>query len=203
MTVMKKTRTYTMTTRAQAAERTRRQILDAAVELSSTKLVSDISLDDVASSAGVSVQTVLRHFGNRSGLLETAREHARTVIAAERRAPAGDVAAAVRAVVEHYEHRGDAVVLMLAQENADQRIRTITDDGRRFHRQWVEEVFAPYLPTGEDAREELVALLVLATDVYAWKLLRRDQGASRIVTEQWMERLVRAVLAVPENRPDA
>ena len=191
---MKKTRTYTMTSRAEAAERTRLRILDAAVELSSTTLVSEISLEAVASAAGVSVQTVLRRFGNRAGLLAAAREHARTVIADERRAPVGDVPAAVRAVVDHYEHRGDAVILMLAQERADEEIRELTDDGRRFHARWVEEVFAPYLPDGRAARDERVALLVVATDIYTWKLLRRDQGASRAVTEQRMERLVRAVL---------
>jgi AcrR family transcriptional regulator len=191
---MKKTRTYTMTSRAEAAERTRLRILDAAVELSSTTLVSEISLEAVASAAGVSVQTVLRRFGNRSGLLAAGREHARTVIADERRAPVGDVPAAVRAVVDHYEHRGDAVILMLAQERADEQIRELTEDGRRFHARWVEEVFAPYLPSGRAARDERVALLVVATDIYTWKLLRRDQGASRAVTEQRMERLVRAVL---------
>lgn len=191
---MKKTRTYTMTSRAEAAERTRLRILDAAVELSSTTLVSEISLEAIASTAEVSVQTLLRRFGNRSGLLAAAREHARTVIADERRAPVGDVAAAVRAVVDHYEHRGDAVILMLAQERADEQIREITDDGRRFHARWVEEVFAPYLPAGRVARDERVALLVVATDIYTWKLLRRDQGAGRAVTEQRMERLVRAVL---------
>ncbi|HET9423096.1 MAG TPA: TetR family transcriptional regulator [Nocardioides sp.] len=191
---MKKTRTYTMTSRAEAAERTRLRILDAAVELSSTTLVSEISLEAIASTAEVSVQTLLRRFGNRSGLLAAAREHARTVIADERRAPVGDVAAAVRAVVDHYEHRGDAVILMLAQERADEQIREITDDGRRFHARWVQEVFAPYLPAGRVARDERVALLVVATDIYTWKLLRRDQGAGRAVTEQRMERLVRAVL---------
>ena len=191
---MKKSRTYTMTSRAEAAERTRLRILDAAVELSSTTLVSEISLEAVASAAGVSVQTVLRRFGNRAGLLAAGREHARTVIADERRAPVGDVTAAVRAVVDHYEHRGDAVILMLAQERADEQIREVTDDGRRFHARWVEEVFAPYLPAGRAACDERVALLVVATDIYTRKLLRRDQGASRAVTEQRMERLVRAVL---------
>jgi AcrR family transcriptional regulator len=191
---MKKSRTYTMTSRAEAAERTRLRILDAAVELSSTTLVSEISLEAVASAAGVSVQTVLRRFGNRAGLLAAGREHARTVIADERRAPVGDVPAAVRAVVDHYEHRGDAVILMLAQERADEQIRAVTDDGRRFHARWVEEVFAPYLPFCRAARDERLALLVVATDIYTWKLLRRDQGASRAATEQRMERLVRAVL---------
>lgn len=198
-TDMKTKRAYSMTTRAEAAKRTGLRILNAVVELTSTKLVSDISLEDVASAAGVSVQTVLRHFGSRSELLDAAREHGRTVIAEERRVPVGDVAAAVRAVVEHYERRGDAVILMLAQEHADERIRAITDDGRQFHLGWVEKVFAPHLPAGRPAREERISLLVLVTDVYAWKLLRRDRGASRAVTEQRMTRLVRAVLDITED----
>ena len=45
---MKTTRRYTMTTRAEAAERTRLRILEAAVALADTKLVPEISLDDVA-----------------------------------------------------------------------------------------------------------------------------------------------------------
>ena len=191
---MKTKRAYSMTTRAESAERTRLRILDATVELTGTTLVSDISLEKVAAAAGVSVQTVLRRFDNRDGLLDAAGEHARKVVADERRVPVGDVDAAVRTVVAHYERRGDAVVLLLAQEHADQRIRAITDEGRRFHGGWVEEVFAPYLPAGRAARDERIALLVVATDVYTWKLFRRDQGASRAVTEQRMERLVRAVL---------
>ena len=193
---MKTKRAYSMTTRAEAAERTRIRILDATVELTGTMLVSDISLENVAASAGVSVQTVLRRFGNRDGLLDAAGEHARTVVAEERLVPVGDVDAAVRTVVAHYERRGDAVILLLAQERTDERIRSITDEGRRFHVGWVEDVFAPYLPSGRAAREEPVGLLVVATDVYTWKLLRRDQGASRAVTEQRMVRLVRAVLDI-------
>jgi AcrR family transcriptional regulator len=193
---MKTKRVYSMTTRAENAERTRLRILDATVELTGTALVSEISLEKVAAVAGVSVQTVLRRFGSRDGLLRAAAEHARTVVAEERRIPVGDVDAAVRTVVAHYERRGDAVILLLGQEQGDQRIRAITDEGRRFHVGWVADVFEPLLPSGRAERAERVALLVVATDVYTWKLFRRDQGASRAVTEQRMERLVRAVLDI-------
>jgi predicted acylesterase/phospholipase RssA len=59
------------------------------------------------------------------------------------------------------------------------------------HRRWVEQVFAPYAE-GDDG---LVDLLVVATDVYTWKLLRRDRGLPRKQTENQMKKLVRAVLA--------
>jgi len=194
VSVMKTTRRYTMTTRAEAAERTRLRILDAAVALASTKLLAEISLDDIATRADVSVQTLLRRFGSRAALLEAAREHAVAQVAEERRTPAGDVDAAVRVVVDHYERRGDGVVLMLAQEHSDAAVRTITTSGRAVHRAWVTEAFAPYLPRDGDEREVLVDLLGVATDVYTWKQLRRDHGFERTRTEAHMNRLVRALL---------
>ena len=65
--------------------------------------------------------------------------------------------------------------------------------GRRLHRDWVEEVFAPQL-AGRRDREELVDLLVVATDLLTWKILRRDGGMDRSTTCKRMLRLVRAVL---------
>jgi AcrR family transcriptional regulator len=190
---MKTTRTYTMTSRARSVEETRRRILDATVALHGEHLAADISLDDIAERAGVSVQTVLRHFGSRAGLVEAAFEHARTEVVAERRAPVGDVAAAVRAIVDHYELRGDGVLVMLAQEPHQELMARITGEGRRLHRAWVEEVFAPYLGDAEDP-DALADLLVVATDVYTWKLLRRDRGLNRDLTENRIHHLVRSLL---------
>jgi AcrR family transcriptional regulator len=190
---MKTTRTYTMTSRARGVAETRRRVLDATVDLHGERLAADISLDDIAERAGVSVQTVLRHFGSRSGLVEAAFAHARSEVEAERRAPVGDVAAAVRAIVDHYELRGDGVLVMLAQEPHQELMARITRDGRRLHRTWVEEVFAPYLRDAEDP-DALADLLVVATDVYTWKLLRRDRGLGRDLTENRIHHLVRSLL---------
>jgi hypothetical protein len=41
---------------------------------------------------------------------------------------------------------------------------------------------------------DLVAELVVATDVYTWKRLRRDQGLSRAQTTAAMLRIVEALL---------
>ena len=64
---------------------------------------------------------------------------------------------------------------------------------RRLHRAWVRDTFAPFLATAVDP-EALTDLLVVATDVYTWKLLRRDRGLSRDRTEQRMRALVDALL---------
>lgn len=187
--LMKTKRSYTMSARARAVEETRRRILDATATLSEHRRIAAISLDDVAAEAGVSVQTVLRQFGSRGGLLEATRTHVQEAVTAERQAPVGDVDVAVSVIVAHYEARGPAVLLLLAQEAEDPLVRTITDDGRHMHRQWVEQVFAPFRPS-----PAALDLLVVATDVYTWKLLRLDRGLSRTETEQRMGTLVRAVL---------
>lgn len=191
---MKTTRRYTMTARAESVEQTRSRILEAATTLSETRPVSEITLENVAVAAGVSVQTLLRRFGNRAGLVEAVRQHALAVVAEERRTPVGDVDAAVRSVLAHYERRGDAVVLMLAEEHVDAATRQVVESGRRFHRTWVTEAFGPFLPAAEDERAELVDLLAVATDVYTWKQLRRDRGLSPAATEQRVRALVRALL---------
>ncbi len=199
---MNQPRTYTMRARAAAVEETRRRILDATFGLSSDRLISDISLDAVARAAEVSVQTVLRQFGSRAGLFEATAQHAARLVAAEREAPPGDVTGAVRVLLDHYERRGDATVLMLAQESSDPVVAAVVENGRALHRTWVIDVFTPLLRTAEQsAHAETIDLLVVATDVYAWKLLRRDRGLSRTEVEQRMTRLIGAVLETEAREP--
>lgn len=189
-----------MKARAAAAQETTRQVLRAAAALLWEKLSPEITLADVAERAGVSVQTILRHFGTREKLLAAAEDFLREEIRAERRAPEGDIPAAVRAIFDHYELRGDAVLRMLAQEHWNDHIRAINDSGRAQHRQWVEAVFAPQLATAlESERATVVDLLVVATDVYTWKLLRRDRGLARDEAEARVKRLIAAILTAEKG----
>lgn len=190
---MNASRPYSMTRRAELAAQTRRRLLEASVDLHSERLITDISLEDVAVRAGVSVQTLLRHFGSRAALVDESIAFARDAVVEERRATPGDVTGALRVLVDHYETRGDTVLLMLAQESAEPFVRRVTDQGRAVHRAWVQEVFAPYLAEAPDAGA-LLDLLVVATDVFTWKLLRRDRRLTRQVTESRMRLLVEAVL---------
>jgi AcrR family transcriptional regulator len=191
---MKTTRTYTMTTRAESAEATRRRIIDAAVALGGERPFAEITLDAIAERAAVSVKTVLRQFGSRDSLFGVAMDAAMADTEDERRTPPGDAEAAVRSVVEHYERRGRTALLMLAQEDHDDVARKATDRGKAMHRTWVRDAFSP--ATDDD---RLLDLLVVATDVYAWKLLRLDRGHSRAVTERRMHDLVHAILATTEE----
>lgn len=183
-----------MGARADAKAATRLRLLRAALELSEEKMTIEITLDEVASRAGTSVQTVLRHFGSRDGLLDETVKLASADVEDERRATPGDVAGAVAAVAAHYEKRGDFVLRLLGQEN-DPRIAAAVGPGKGLHRRWVEDSFRPQLEMHDPAvREELTDLLVVATDVYAWKLLRRDRGLDPDTTRARMRALVAAIL---------
>lgn len=195
---MKTSRSYTMDARARAVEATRSRIAEAMFYLASTRRLAEVSLEDVAAQAGVSVQTVLRHYGSRAGLVEGARDYAAARVEEERTAPVGDVDGAMQVLLDHYEKRGRMSLLFLAQENDDAVIAGITARGKRMHRDWVGEVFAPFVK-GDEA---LLDLLVVATDVYTWKLLRLDRRLSRSKTQQRMTTLVRALLGAAATPPE-
>jgi AcrR family transcriptional regulator len=183
---MKTERRYSMELRAAAVEATRERILAAASEAFLDSWYDDVTLAGVAKRAGVSGQTVINHFGSKEGLFAAAQAHVHADIAGRRYAPEpGDVAGVVEALVDDYEATGDAVVRLLALEEKVAAVRPVIATGRRGHREWVKTMFqAP----------ELVPELVVATDVYTWKLLRRDQGLSREETAAAIRRIIEALL---------
>lgn len=173
-----------MEARAQAAHATGEHILDAAIAEFWDHPSTDLSLDQVAVRAGVSVRTVIRRFGGKEGLLTAAgeREMRRTIV--ERETPVGDLESAVTILVAHYERVGDRVLKMLAEEQAVPGLSEIADRGREVHRDWCAEVFAPALRgLGSQDRRRRLAQFVAVCDVYTWKLLRRQAGLGRRQTE--------------------
>ena len=178
-------RPYRMRARAEAAAVTGRRILEAVMELHRERFFDQVSLEDIAERAGVTVQTVIRRFGNKERLIEAAAEEGtKQVIRQRDQAPVGDVEGAVENLVDHYEEWGESALRLLAQEERVAAFRPVTDAARAFHHEWVERTFAPLLAKREGAaRQRLLAELVAICDVYFWKLLRRDMGLSREQTE--------------------
>lgn len=175
------TRPYRMTARAEQAAATGERILDATIALFWERPTTDISLDDVAARAGVSVQTVIRRFGGKDGLFAAAGERQRGAVHSQRDdAPVGDVPGAVAVLFDHYEDLGDRVLRLLEEERRLPGLAEIVDDGRAYHRQWCARVFAPALAGCAPAdRERRLAQFVAVCDVYTWKILRRDAGLPR------------------------
>lgn len=188
-------RRYTMRARADAVQRTRERVLRAVLELASEVALAAMTLPAIAERAGVSVQTVLRQFGTRDALIDAAVEFATAEEVTGRQVPSGDVDAALRVLLDRYEAVGDRMLLLLAQEPFDPRISKITDHGRTVHLTWLRECFSPMIDQLDpDDRAKSLDLLAVATDLYTWKVLRRDRGLSRKKTQQRMRRLVDAAL---------
>jgi AcrR family transcriptional regulator len=188
-----------MAVRATKAAATGERILDAAVEAFWDQPSDQLRLDDVARRAGVSVQTVIRRFGGKDGLLAAAVERESAKIRRERDPSAvTDSAAAIDQLTKHYEAMGDRVLRMLAEEVRLPALRAIADRGRRMHRDWCAQVFASTLVrlTGVE-HERRLAQIVAVCDVYTWKLLRRDAGLSRRQTELALLELLDPLLEAP------
>jgi AcrR family transcriptional regulator len=194
-------RPYRMQARAEAAEQTRRRVLQGFIELYMERWLDQISLEDVAGRAGVTVQTLLRRFGSKGGLIAAAGEELRQQVEAQRaQAPVGDVTGAVRNLFDHYEEVGDLVLRSLAQEGMYPPIRALTDRGRRFHQEWVTDTFAPSLARASGSeRVRLGAQLIAITDVYVWKLLRHDLGLERAQAELALREMIDGLQ--PERDP--
>ncbi len=185
-----------MTVRAEASAATERRILEAARGLFGELPYDRVSLGAVAAQAGVTVQTVLRRFAAKEQLFAAVAEWASPQIRNERdAAPVGDVAGAVHALVDDYERWGDHVAHLLAEEQRTAAVRAVTDQGRRYHRAWVERCFGPLLGDAPSDRDQRLTQLVAVTDLSVWKLLRRDLGLARDQTEAAVQDLVRRIVA--------
>ncbi len=181
---------------AEVAALTHQRILEAVVALADEQWLDQVTLDQVATRAGVTVQTVIRRFGTKEQLIAAAGQEAHQRVKQQRdEAPVGDVGGAVRNLMEHYEDVGSRVLRLLAQEGRYPGLQPLLEAGRIAHRAWVERVFAPFLATHEEqARAHLLAQLVAVTDVYVWKLLRHTSGLSRDQTEQALHDMLIALL---------
>jgi AcrR family transcriptional regulator len=196
-TNMKSTRRpYRLQARADSSDATRRRILDAAVDALERRRASEIRLEDVATAAGVTVQTVLRIFGRKSDLLSCASTEFRDRILAQREsATPGDIGGTIAALFDHYEDMGDFVIRNLADEEAQPDLQVWLAMGRQAHRESVERQFAPQLARRTD-HDLVLEALVVACDVYTWKLLRRDAGKGRDDAEASVRFMVRRLLEV-------
>lgn len=191
-----KRRAYRQGARAEAAEATHARILDAFIRRLGEALMEDITLDQLAADAGVTVQTVVRRFGGKTGLVLAMRDRMEKDIGRRREVMPGKIDKALALLASDYEETGDLIMHLLAQEERSAEVRAFTDYGRAKHREWLAATMEPFLkklPAGE--RQARLDLLVVATDVYTWRLLRRDAKRSAADYVAAMRRLVDGALA--------
>jgi AcrR family transcriptional regulator len=199
-------RAYKQVARAKAQEQTRETLLRAATEEVEQDSWPQASLESVAGRAGVSKQTVLRHFGSKQGLLDAVISRTSSLIVKERNdAPIGDIPGAVANLMRHYERYGDIVVRMLPYRDAVVRVMgsesrnslvRAVDHGHEIHEEWVSRTFQPQLANLDPrTRERRLAQLVAVCDVYVWKILRRDIGLKRPQVEEAVVEMIERLVA--------
>lgn len=185
-------RSYDNTQRAARAADTRDRIVDATEALLASGPFAEVTLQRVASEAGVTVQTVLRHLGSREGCLQAVAARVQARIERQRGGVGPEApAVAVARLVDHYEQEGRLVLRLLAEEAAgDPFSQAAAAAGRAYHRAWCARCFG-----ASEADATRLDALVAATDLSTWKLLRLDLGRSREQTEAVITRLVRSLEA--------
>ncbi len=195
-------RAYEQGARAEASEATYRRILDAFVALARQKWLDDITLAEIAADAGVTVQTVIRRFGGKQGLIAAFDKTIGPEIEARRNAGAGSHATAVAAIVEDYELTGDFVVRLLAQETRHPELKPVLMHGRTHHRAQIALVFADVLSRlSPAARERHLKALIAVTDVYVWQVFRRDMEMDRKAVTALMLETVNKLNAAVTGTP--
>lgn len=192
---MKSKRRYDMTSRAAKAAATKKRICDSAIALYCNRPIEDFTLEEVAARADTTVQTVLRDFGSKDELVYAALDEMARGGVFLKPTPPGDVKAAVDAFFGIYKSIGDMVMRRLNEEQRRPGLKPILEEGRTHHRLGVKIAFAPQLERlSGSAHARLLTSLVVLTDVYVWKLLRRDMKLGRSAAEAIVVRMILGVI---------
>jgi AcrR family transcriptional regulator len=195
---LKTTRKYEMGVRTKASEMTSEEIIRVVGELWMKYSIDEITLQMVALNAGVTVMTILRKFGSKEGLFEAAiRTDTAGIQDVRKESQAGNISQAISILMKEYEYAGQAVIRTLAVENDLPVAAKILKKGRELHKEWCQRIFAQYLPESSDKKYEIMlGAFYAATDVYKWKLLRKDLGYSKEETEKIFIKTVRGLIII-------
>ena len=194
-----KPRPYRQVARARARQRTRDALLDAAETVFLRKGWEqgsvDASVEALARSAGVTKQTLLRHFGSKEALLEEVVRRIGERVHDQRWAtPTDDVAGAVENLLDHYKEWGEEVLRIGAAERSP-AIAEIAQQGRQLHYEWVEQAFGRWLDRLKGrARSSRRATLIALCDVHTWWLLSHDLNLSRREVQGTLTEAIERVL---------
>lgn len=187
-----------MTSRAADAERTGDRIVDAMLERFTVLEYANIRLEDVAADAGVTVQTVIRRFGSKAGLMLTTVQRELGAIMANRAAIAGaSPRETVEALAQHYEKYGRLILKVYSEASVVEGLPEVAKAGREYHVGWCRSAFAGHLqPLADAQREERrMAEIIAVCDSRTWYILRVDCGLSIDQTTAAIFDLLAPVLA--------
>jgi AcrR family transcriptional regulator len=203
-------RSYDSPTRRAQADKTRRDIADAARTLFVERGWSGTRVRDVAAAAGVSEPTVYAVYGNKAGLATALLDSLTAAVdfrghVSELKAAEGDpprqIAALVAVDRQLFEHGADAITVIREAGRSNADLAPVYATGRRqgdearrrVYGSWPAQVWRAGVGL-EDALDTAAALL--SVDVYLELMQARGWSADRVET-WWTDTLVRLLLRDP------
>ena len=192
-------RPYKQVARSQARERTREALLQAAADELYEGDWSSSSLESISSKAGVTKQTLLRHFGSKTGLLLATMLQGYTQVHDQRwSAPQSDVAGAVENLLDHYEAWGKRSLRIGAWlDQGHPLLAKVSQLARETHYRWVDHAFGAWLENLDtETRSRRRASLITLCDVHTWWLLSHDLRLARAEIQASLTDAIEGILEV-------
>lgn len=166
------TRTYQQTARARSVARTRERILEAAAGLLRDEPPARVGLPAIATAAGATVPTVLRHFAGKDAVLAAALRRALASVIADRAAPSPGNALEAASILAA-EYRLHEPWLRAAEQFGGIAV----EDPGRAHREWTARAFSPTLgPLLPVVHRRRLAQLATLGAAPTWWALREREG---------------------------
>ena len=193
---LSKKRAYRGTIQAEVAALTAQLIIQAGLVLFDEQWGETIKLEQIAERAGVTTQTLLRHFGSKERLADAVSQEAFRLSQQQLiEPPVGDIATIAAGLVAYYDAGGKRMLRGLVQEEKYPELHSIIDVARASHKAWLERAFAADLAHLEaQARARLLAQLTTLTGVYTWHMLRNECALNSEETAQALQEMLSALL---------
>ena len=196
VTNMKKgPRRYRKGARAESERRTRRSILEAAVDCFQRDAYDRVTIAEIAARSGLTVQTILRIYGNKDALFVAAvRSIAANLIERRNDVPPDDLHDGLAVLADDYRKWGDVHEQLSLRSKHLPELAALLEEWRIQHRHWVCRIFATALePLNARTRRQTIALLVVALGIETYRRLRAER-LSHSATTQAMRHLTEVVL---------
>ena len=199
-------RKYEMKKRAERHRETRREIVEATVELHRTQGPANSTVSEIAKRAGVNRLTVYNHFPNVTDLLRacsrswTERHPAPDPTPwAQISDPQQRLRTALRELYGFYARTEPMRANVLRDAQTMPELAALLEGSVVPYLGAVRDLLAEGWEVGEERRRRLLATLKLAIDFHTWRSLERESGLSREEAVETMLEAVRSVVSRPDG----
>ncbi len=186
----------TLSPQAQLVAMTRQKIFSAVRELLREQWLEDLTTQNIAAAAGVSVQSLYRHFRSREDLIACALDEVLLVDASFPALPQQlSLAGILEGLGAYYESHGSIMLKLKNQASRQTQIAIQWQQLQARHREWVEANFEIFLQSLYPAqRQGLADQLTCLTSLEIWAVYRLDLGRSQVELMEGWQRILRALL---------